>query len=161
LAPIEIQRPVEEVTEEFDYAQSLKPEPHGPILEDALTRAYLKDPFPNQVLEILRSGTRYCKDILLAEYSEVKGRLYYRNKLYVPNSYKLCIHLCKEHHNHPVTGHPGVTKTFNLIRREYYWLKFYTFIQRYVNHCDVCRQTKSCRHRRYGVLKPLPVPDRR
>ena len=82
--------------------------------------AYLKDLFLNQVLEILRSGTRYCKDISLAECSEVEGRLHYRNKLYVPDSHKLRMRLCKEHHDHPVTGHPGVIKTFNLIRREYY-----------------------------------------
>jgi RNase H-like domain found in reverse transcriptase/Reverse transcriptase (RNA-dependent DNA polymerase)/Integrase zinc binding domain/Integrase core domain/Aspartyl protease/Chromo (CHRromatin Organisation MOdifier) domain len=161
LAPMDIQRPAEEATEEFDRAQSLEPEPHGPTLEDALSRAYLEDPFPNQVLEMLRSGTRYCKDISLAECSEVEGRLYYRNKLYVPNSHKLRMRLCKEHHDHPVAGHPGVAKTFNLIRREYYWPNFHTFIQRYVSHCDVCRRTKSRRHRRHGVLKPLPVPDRR
>jgi hypothetical protein len=44
---MDIQRPAEEATEEFNRAQSLEPEPHGPTLEDALSRAYLENPFLN------------------------------------------------------------------------------------------------------------------
>jgi hypothetical protein len=161
LAPIETQKIQDEPTEEFDRNRSLEPEPHGPTFEAALTQAYFEDPFPNQVLEMLRNETRYCRDISLAECSEIESRLHYRGKLYIPDCHKLRMRICKEHHDHPVAGHPGVAKTFNLIRREYYWPNFHTFIQRYVRHCDVCKRIKNRRHRRHGTLRPLPVPDRR
>jgi hypothetical protein len=51
---------------------------------DALTlsrlfcKAYDTDPFPNKVLQMLKNGTKQCKDITLAECEECDNLLLYR-----------------------------------------------------------------------------------
>src|SRR6266705_5304589 len=52
--------------------------------EALLGTAYASDPFPNEVLELLRTGARHCKTISLAECSkDPTRRLRYRGKLYI------------------------------------------------------------------------------
>ena len=149
------------VIDDFNRTRTLEPAPHAKSLNTLLDEAYNADPLPKKVLRMLQEGVRHSRDISLAECREVNGRLCYRGKLYVPDYHELKMRICQEHHDHPIAGHPGVAKTFNLIRREYYWPMFHAFVQRYVNNCDTCHRTKSRRHRRHGVLKPLPIPDRR
>ena len=38
------------------------------ILEKLFDKAYEMDPFPNQILKMLKEGTHYCNKISLAEY---------------------------------------------------------------------------------------------
>ena len=130
-------------------------------LEELWQEALEKDLFPMRILELLRSGARHSKEISLAECTEMDGRLHYRGKIYVPDSHALKMRLCKSVHDSPVAGHPGRAKTFDLLQRHYYWPRFYQFVARYVQHCQVCARSKPSRQGKMGVLKPLPVPERR
>lgn len=158
---VESENSLHGLVEDFDRARTVSPEPHAKSMEALLDEAYEADPFPAKVLKMLEDGTRHCKQISLSECSELDGRLHYRGRLYIPDYHELKMRICQEHHDHPIAGHPGVAKTFNLIQREYYWPNYHSFVQQYVSNCDTCHRTKSRRHRRHGVLKPLPVPERR
>ena len=78
----------------------------------------------------------------------------------MPDHDALRLYLLQAHHDSPVAGHQGKTKTFELLARKYYWPGMRRSVERYINNCHVCKRIKSGRHSPYGLLKPLPVPAR-
>ena len=110
------------------------PSPPPTDFESLLSAAYASDPFPSEVLELLRTGARHCKTISIAECSETAGRLRYRSKLYIPASDDLRLHVLRQAHNAPAAGHPGRSKTLELIAREYFWPGMRKDVERYVRN---------------------------
>ena len=47
-----------------------------------------------------------------------------------------------------------------LMQAKYYFPRMRHSIEEYVRKCDICRRMKSDRHKPYGLLQPLKVPDR-
>ena len=54
-------------------------------------------------------------------WSQQANRLYFEGCLYVPNHQDLCLQIIHNHHNHPMAGHFGQTKTIKLIRHNFHW----------------------------------------
>ena len=59
------------------------------------------------------------------------------------------------HHDLPVMGHPGVFKTLELIRQNYWWPGLYLFIKRFVSGCAICQQMKVNTHPSSPPLNPI------
>jgi hypothetical protein len=51
--------------------------------------------------------------------------------------------ILREHHNHPVAGHPGAATTYFSIQTKYWWPGLKEWIQQYVKGCAVCQQNKA------------------
>jgi hypothetical protein len=62
-------------------------------------------------------------------------------------------------HDTPLAGHFGVFKTYDLVARTFHWPGMRNYIKKYVLSCDTCQRNKTARHKKYGLLKSLPVPD--
>jgi len=45
-------------------------------------------------------------------------------------------------HNHVTAGHPGITKTLQLLSQYYWWPNMKTFITEYIRGCTTCQMTK-------------------
>uniref|UniRef100_A0A093Y1I0 Transposon Tf2-6 polyprotein n=1 Tax=Talaromyces marneffei PM1 TaxID=1077442 RepID=A0A093Y1I0_TALMA len=133
---------------------------HLECLEKLFEIGYTEDPFPNEILEKIRHGERYCKDISLGDCEERDGQLYYRHRRYVPNYEPLFQRLLEMNHDHPLAGHPGREKTYNILSRKYYWPNMTKTVSRYVKNCRICRRTKYSRSPYQGILEPLNVPQR-
>jgi len=135
--------------------------PDAGLISTLLAKADLADPFPEQILGLVRNGARQRKEILLADCKERHGRLIYRDCIYVPDHEWLRLRLLQDHHDPPVVGHPGRAKTLELLARSYYyWPSMRKDVDRFVWNCHVCHRKKSTHHARYGVLRPLSVPER-
>ena len=67
--------------------------------------------------------------------------------------------LCNTH-NYPTTGHLRQNKTLAIIRREYTWPEIRKYVREYCQSCTVCARSKVPRHRPYGTLKQLPIPEK-
>lgn len=89
----------------------------------------------------------------------ISGLLLYQGRVVVPDSQELKNHICKSRHDSMVAGHPGATKTIALIKRDYYWPKMDSDIKLYVSECPDCQRNKPRRHRPYGELKSLDIPN--
>lgn len=90
-----------------------------------------------------------------------EDRLWYRSRLFVPNSDPLRLQLINDHHTLPSCGHPGVAKTYELLSRGYFWPLMKQTISRFIRNCHTCARAKPSRQRLRGLLKPLAVPSNR
>ena len=99
----------------------------------------------------------YSCQYLLSDYSLENGRLYFNNKLFLPNQELLRHQILQESHSQPMTGHPGVAKTYEILQRQYYWPKLIDPVHQYIRNCHVCSKAKPARDRQ-GKLLPLLAP---
>ena len=58
------------------------------------------------------------------------------------------------------TAHGGYEKTYRRIAQIFYWPKMSTDIKKFVFSCPICQQIKHKRHPSYGILQPIPIPDK-
>lgn len=70
------------------------------------------------------------------------------------------INIIKTRHDSLVGGHFGRNRTLKAIRKDFIWPKMRQEIFNYVDSCEVCQKAKSSRKRKFGLLAPLPIPER-
>jgi hypothetical protein len=124
-------------------------------LSQLFHKAYATDPFPNKVLQMLKDGTKQCKDITLPECEEHNDLLLYRRQIRVPEYEPLRLHLMQQHHDTPTAEHPGRSKTLEYLSRTYTWPKMCADVDHYTQNCHTCERSKSNRHTPFGMLRPL------
>jgi hypothetical protein len=134
--------------------------PASPALAQLFTNGYNEDPFPNKILKLIRDGAKHCREISLAECDEHNNLLHYYQRIWVPNYEPLKLHLLQQHHDVPAAGHPGRSKTLEYLCRNYTWPKMRMDVDCYTRNCHTCQCMKPSRHVPFGVLRPLPIPDR-
>jgi Integrase zinc binding domain len=88
------------------------------------------------------------------------GFLQLDNRTYVPEAQDLRLCILQYKHDHILSGHFGVTKTLELIRRDYVSPGMQSFVKGYCRSCTPCMRNKPQRHKPYGLLKQLPVPEK-
>jgi len=88
------------------------------------------------------------------------GFLRLDGRIYVPDLDDLRLRVLWYRHDHPLAGHFGQNRTLELIWREYTWPGLRTFVKDYVRSCTSCARAKTPRHRPYGLLKQLPIPEK-
>uniref|UniRef100_A0A0D2YKU3 RNA-directed DNA polymerase n=1 Tax=Fusarium oxysporum (strain Fo5176) TaxID=660025 RepID=A0A0D2YKU3_FUSOF len=125
-----------------------------------LDQAYKTDEDLQSILQALEEGAPRHPKITLAECKVIQDRLLYRDRVYIPNYDPLKTALLKASHEHPIAGHPGRARTYDLLSRDYYWPGMLSYVERWVKNCHTCRRANPAREARQGVLKPLPVPER-
>ena len=98
--------------------------------------------------------------VSIGDCSIQENQLFFRGRRWVPESEPLRTRLIQETHDSALAGHPGREGIAALIMRQFFWPNMLQDIRRFVRNCDVCNRNKVWRERRYGFLKPLPVPNR-
>jgi hypothetical protein len=91
---------------------------------------------------------------------DTDGFLRLDGHIYVPDSNDLQLRVLQYKHDHPLSGHFGQNCTLELIRCEYTWPGLRTFVKDYVSSCTSCACAKGPRHKPYGLLKQLPIPEK-
>jgi hypothetical protein len=129
------------------------------LVQEQLREASEQDNLVRRILDAVSQGTS-MRDIMVAKCSEKEAQLYYRGQRYVPDDPELQLRLIKEHHDTLLAGHPGRSKTFNLLSRQYFWKTMRKQVDRYVRSCAECQKSRTCRHASFGVLRLLPVPEK-
>ncbi|GFR43102.1 hypothetical protein Agub_g3949 [Astrephomene gubernaculifera] len=118
-----------------------------PQFEQLVLQGYLTDPWFSDVANTKALTQR-------------DGFWYQGELLVIPNAgdlRKKVLHLC---HDHPLSGHAGVTKTLHLVRRTFWWPKVHVDVRDYCKSCDSCQRMKPEHVLSPGKLLPLPIPDR-
>jgi hypothetical protein len=64
-------------------------------------------------------------------------------------------HLIQSHHDSPVYGHPGISKTIQLTERLYWWLRMQIDVTEYVKGCGDCQCHKVNTRPTKAPLQPI------
>jgi hypothetical protein len=64
-----------------------------------------------------------------------------------------------EAHKTHYTVHPGSTKMYQDLKRNYWWSSMKRDIAEYVAQCPECQQVKAEHQRPAGPLQPLSIPE--
>jgi hypothetical protein len=88
-----------------------------------------------------------------------KGLLWFKNRLYIPDSTGLKLTILDEVHKNPYFGHPGYQKMIATLRKLFYWPNMKGEIAEYLARCQDCQQVKAEHQHPAGLLHPLPVPE--
>jgi hypothetical protein len=132
----------------------------SPGLVQLFTNGYNEDPFPNKILKLIRDGAKYCREVSLAECDEYNNLLHYHQRILVPNYEPLKLHVLQQHQDVPAAGHPSRSKTLEYLCWNYTWPKMRMDVDRYTHNYHTCQCMKPSRHTPFGVLRPLPIPNR-
>lgn len=136
-------------------------------LDDLISQAYAQDPDTEEMIEALRQLKRQWPKhlkrklrIAKAECKLVDGRIYFRDRLFIPNVPDVKLQVISRTHSNVLSGHPGRYKTATLLRRSYFWPGLTEDVARYVRNCHLCTRSKVSRSAPQGWLKPLEIPYR-
>lgn len=88
------------------------------------------------------------------------GLLRYQKRAYIPKSSAIIQEILKTNHDDPQGGHLRERRTWQSIRSRYYWHGMGHDVKEYVQHCQKCQNISTHRHKPYGMLEPLPVPQK-
>ncbi|KAI6789405.1 hypothetical protein KC331_g215 [Hortaea werneckii] len=109
--------------------------------KDGSLSANVKD-FGN-VLRILRDTDE--------EFPILQGKFQVR-----PDQEQECI---QQHHDDPTKGHPGISKTVELIQRKFTFPQIRQKVTKHVKQCLQCQQNKAERHAKYGHIQFIDPPE--
>ena len=87
------------------------------------------------------------------------GTLLYGGRLYVPSVEVLKRVIMEEAHNSAYAMHPGSTKLYHTLKKNYWWSGMKKDIAEFVARCLVCQQVKAEHQHPVGSLQPLPIPE--
>jgi RNase H-like domain found in reverse transcriptase/Reverse transcriptase (RNA-dependent DNA polymerase)/Integrase zinc binding domain len=102
-------------------------------------------------------GIPHSKQISLSECQIRDNRLFFRNRLYVPDN-ELRLLLTQTSHNSAETGHPGKNRLYECLSRDWFWPKLSADTRTFIRNCHGCKRNETSRLRYQGTLKPLPLP---
>ncbi|KAK3558123.1 hypothetical protein QTP86_009876 [Hemibagrus guttatus] len=61
-------------------------------------------------------------------------------------------------HEAPSSGHPGICRSTQLIRRQFWWPSLGPDVEGYIQACSTCAQAWTSHQLLEGLLEPLPIP---
>ena len=67
--------------------------------------------------------------------------------------------ILKEHHGSSFAVHPGGTKMYQDLKRQYLWKGMKKDVARFVAKCLTCQQVKIEHQKPAGMLQPLSIPE--
>ncbi len=122
-------------------------------------------------LKLIYSSDPQCKQILesggMGKYSVRNGIIFITTNpnsqplIFIPHHPTLKTQLIRECHDSTVSGHVGIAKTIELVSRHFYWPALHRNVEEYVLSCLACQSNKPSHQSPAGLLKPLPIPERR
>jgi Integrase zinc binding domain len=75
--------------------------------------------------------------------TESDSAWYHGSTLVVVEDNELRREVLSMYHDHRLVGHPGISKTLDLLTRDYWWPTVKEFVTSYVKGCTVCQSSKA------------------
>jgi hypothetical protein len=89
-----------------------------------------------------------------------QGKWYKDGRQVVTGDIEAKCHLIQSHHDSPVHGHPGISKTIQLTERLYWWPQMRLDITEYIKGCAECQRHKVNTRPTKAPLQPIyPKPE--
>ena len=83
--------------------------------------------------------------------------LLWKERVYVPDSIMLQEEIITKYYDFKLAGHPGYTKMYELITRNYWWPRISEDIKRYITGCEKCQVIKLNQQPKQNHFHPNEV----
>lgn len=118
----------------------------------------------DQIINKINKITTYDKSVVSKLSSEdftktEDSLIYRRGRIVVPIDTTLRGSIIQAHHDSVAAGHPGQSKTQELIYQSYWWPTIKKDVQKYVKGCEICQRSKIDHQPHKTPLHPNPIPD--
>ncbi|MBW0573582.1 hypothetical protein O181_113297, partial [Austropuccinia psidii MF-1] len=120
-----------------------------------LSKKLWQDSQYRSILQELRKG-KSVQDYSLVSSSQL---LLFTDWVVVPNDPTIQLSILQKHNNSPLAGHPGQQQTLKPVQQDFHWSGMTQFIKDYVSSCQQCSRNKNIHHKKFGLLKTLPIPN--
>ncbi|KAM2118243.1 hypothetical protein ACFX1R_011686 [Malus domestica] len=128
---------------------------------DELRRSSEHDTWVREKKKMLLQATLHgSANSKLSHYSIDNGFLCYKKRIMLGPTSDWKVKIIAEHHSTPSSGHQGVLKTYQRIKRRFYWKGMKHDIRQFIAECSTCQQNKIENISPPGLLQPLPIPQR-
>lgn len=77
----------------------------------------------------------------------------------VPPDCDLVPEIFHDAHDAPISGHLGFDKTYDKLRRVYFWPRLARDLLAYIRSCPDCQRNKPSQQTTPGLYMPLPIPS--
>ncbi|MBW0527057.1 hypothetical protein O181_066772, partial [Austropuccinia psidii MF-1] len=122
---------------------------------DSIQKKLCKHYQYRSILQELGKGES-IQDYSLDSSSQV---LLFRDWVVAANDPTIQLSILQKNNDSPLAGHPGQEKTLKLVKRDFHWSSMTQFIKDYVLSCQQCSRNKNIHHKKFGLLKPFPIPN--
>jgi hypothetical protein len=92
-------------------------------------------------------------------HTDHQGVLWFNNHIVVPKNHQLRKQILDEAHLSKFSIHPGSTKMYQDLRRNFWWTRMKRKIAKYLSECDTYQRVKASHLKVSGTLQPLPIPS--
>jgi hypothetical protein len=82
------------------------------------------------------------------------------SRIVVPEDEELQTLLISEFHDSKYAGHFEMSRTRVAVGRMFWWKSLAGNVAKFVSICVACQRNKARRHKPYGLLQPLPIPEK-
>jgi hypothetical protein len=89
---------------------------------------------------------------------DAKDVVWFEQRLVVPVDPELRKEIFDEAHLSKFSIHPGSTKMYQDLKKNFWWSNMKVDIAKYVAECDTCHRVKASHLKSAGVLQPLAIP---
>ncbi|MBW0564911.1 hypothetical protein O181_104626 [Austropuccinia psidii MF-1] len=122
---------------------------------ESIQKALWQDSQYRSFLQDLGKG-KSAQDYSLDSSSQL---LLFKDWVVVPNDPTIQLSILQKRHDSSLAGHPGQKNTLKLVKRYFHWPGMTQFIKDYVSSCQKCSRNKNVHHKKFGLRKPLPIPN--
>ncbi|CAF3818057.1 unnamed protein product [Rotaria sp. Silwood1] len=111
------------------------------------------------ILQQIRNERRYSSFLIQDDilYKLVRRDNTVLKLIYTPAT--LIPDLLTAYHDHPLSSHFGIARTWSQLRNTYYWPRMKETIISYIQSCDKCSKFNVNRRKPPGLLQPIQPPN--
>ncbi|MBW0579569.1 hypothetical protein O181_119284 [Austropuccinia psidii MF-1] len=124
-------------------------------LIDSIQKALWQDSQYRNIIQVLGKG----KSIQHYSLDSSSQLLLFKDQVVVPNEPTIQLSILQKHHDSPLAGHSGQEKTLKRFKRDFHWSGMTQFFKDYISSRQQCSRNKNIHHKKFGLLKPLPIPN--
>ena len=157
--------PPDDAAEELEEDQRNKPRD----LELLISNAYNNDQRMRDMIEAKQRGDRRLPMHIISSGIKLSmgdidvrdDKIWLGERLFIPEDHELRRIILEMHHMIETAGHPSSKSMYRRLLRGYFWPSMKDDCKRYADNCDKCHRAKARTVQKQGLLKPLPIPQRR
>ncbi|MBW0567393.1 hypothetical protein O181_107108 [Austropuccinia psidii MF-1] len=124
-------------------------------LIDSIQKTLWQDPKYRSILQEFGKG-KSIQDYSLYSSSQL---LLFKDWVVVPNDPTIQLSILQKFDDSPLAEYPGQEKTLKPVKQDFHLSGVTQFIKNYFSSCQQCSRNKNIHHKKFGLLKPLPIPN--